>query len=147
MRGVDDVHADRAFVEFERDGGAVVGGVELEPTAVHQRKARGDGGMTGQRDFLAGREIPCPEIRARAGARTQHETRFGEVLFAGDGLHRGGVEIVGVEHDGAGVPGERPVGESVHLHEGVGLGHAANVLRAGRRGKARQNVGSGVGAW
>ena len=43
-------------------------GVELEPAAVHERETRGDGGMTGQRDFLAGGEVARAEIGACAGS-------------------------------------------------------------------------------
>ena len=124
VRGVDDVHADGAVAEFERDGGTVAGGIEFQQAVVNQREARGDGGMTGQRDFFAGGEITRPEVGARTRRGPQDEAGFGKILLAGDGLHRRGIEVIRVEDDGTGVAGERVRGEGIHLHEGIGLGHS-----------------------
>ena len=52
----------------------------------------------------------------------ENERSFGQVHFAGDGLHGAGVERIGVEHDRARVTLQGLGGEGVNLEEGVG-GH------------------------
>ena len=72
--------------------------------------------MTGE-GKLARRREDAQLGAVRLVGRRKHEHGFGEIELARDRLHRGGVEPVGIEHDGERITGKAPGREHVERDE------------------------------
>ena len=109
-------HLDRndAGADLERDRRRAAR--EREPSGLDQRVQGRDGRVAGQRNLVGEREIARPDVGPPG---RQHEAGLGQVHLARDGEQGGVVEVVGVEHDGAGVAREPGPREGVDLHERV----------------------------
>src|SRR5258708_544826 len=114
-------HAQLAAFRIEHDGVAR----NFAPDFKHDVRGR-DGRVAAQIDF-DGRGEPAQPVAAVSGRNV--ERGFGEVIFAGDGLH-GRVVQPAVERAYRGrVAGEQTAGESVELINGNA--HNTNVSCAG----------------
>ena len=93
-----------------------------------EHRVRGaDAGMAGERHFAARAEDA--DAVARLGRRgRKHEGGFGQPRPARDGLHRGVVQAVGVEHHRQRIAGAGTIGEHIELQVAAG-GHAGDFRR------------------
>ena len=83
-----------------------------------------DGRMARERQLARGREDAQAGAVGRIGRR-QHEHGLGVIELARNGLHRGGVERVGVEHDRERIAGEAALRE--HVEGGIAIFHDASA--------------------
>jgi hypothetical protein len=113
--GAGDVDPDRSLREL--DGDVPARRRQVEASRLEQGMGERDRGMAGQRYLAVRGEVAGPHVGATGGAagRAQGEGGLGQVHLAGDRLHGGLVERIGVEHHGAGVAGEAMAGERIHL--------------------------------
>ena len=104
-------------------------------------KARGDGRVAGEWDFLTGREVTRAEIGARTGGGP-FSTKLVSERFCSRAMACivAVSRVVGVEDNRAGVARERSVGKRIDLHEGIGLRHGRGKLDRGRRGGKRMRA-------
>src|SRR5262249_18703326 len=113
---------------------------ERQAALLDERPGRRDRGMAGHRDLLGRREVAGAEV---GHGRAQDERGLGQVHLARDREHRRGVEVVGVEDDGARVAFERPAREGVDLQQAVLL-HAASWAAGARSAWSRSAMRSAV---
>ena len=109
-----DFHGQNASAGFlEHLHAAFAGGNDAERG---QQKPRANYGMTGERELLGGGKNSQAREGAVAGGAL-HENRFGEIHFAGDGLHALGSQAVTVGDDGERIAGVGLIGKDVERVE------------------------------
>ena len=102
-------------VQGERERSA--GGRQRHPARVEQGRDGGNGGVPGQRNLLGGREEAHREFGA-AGCGPIHKGGFRLVELAGQALPHGGVQRIGIEHHGAGIPAQWLGSEGIDEQKG-----------------------------